>query len=544
MKIFVGSLLVLILLSSQSLAQTLPVGTPVLEDTWRRMQISGEKDINTSFTVRPVYFNNSDSDFASKYDPYSLILSTQNKFSFANGKGQLRLLPVTLKQQYNTNHPYGWNDGSMIQARGYQNQFSFGAYAKIGHLSIQLQPEIVYAQNKNFPAYAGQQHNDTIWKTYYTTVLNFIDNPEKYGNGSYAKIFPGQSSIRFNFKKLSVGVSTENLWWGPGIRNSLIMSNNAPGFWHATFNSTSPVTSPIGSFEWQAISGILKSSGILPLDTSSTFNNQKLYVPKPNGDRYLNGMIITWEPKWTKGLYLGFSRVYYQYEFTLQHSFEGYLPVLGQLFKKGLPYADQKDEILSLFFRLVLPKEKAEVYAEFGRNDHSLNLRDLIAEPEHSRAYIIGVRKIFETHSKTQFEILSEITNLALDGTKLLREDPTWYTHPKVVDGYTNLGQVIGAGIGPGGSSQTVAFNWINGIKKFGVMFERVVWNNDFYYTAFEPTQNFLNHWVDLSINLNKSWQHKHFLYDANLSFIQSYNYEWDKDARNIHATFSVSYLF
>ena len=78
------------------------------------------------------------------------------------------------------------------------------------------------------------------------------------------------------------------------------------------------------------------------------------------------------------------------------------------------------------------------------------------------------------------------------------------------------------------------------------MLFERVVHNNDFYYDAFAPQKDYWSHWVDLSLNLNKSWQHNHVLYDAQLSVIKSYNYEWQKgkDVINLHAGVSVSYLF
>src|SRR5215204_2056123 len=238
--------------------QTLPVGTPVLEETWRRKQIKGERDINTSFAVRPLY-TGINLHFDSLYNPSNYLSdSSSESTTVTKDKGLTRLLPIVFKQQYNTDHPYGWNDGSMIQASGYQTIVSAGLYAKIGILSIQIQPEFVYAQNKDFGTFPSS-HADTIWRSYYNTVLNVTDIPEKYGNSSYTKLFPGQSSIRLNLKKLSLGISTENLWWGPGIRNAIIMSNNAPGFPYLSFNTTSPISSPIGSFEGQIISGFLKN---------------------------------------------------------------------------------------------------------------------------------------------------------------------------------------------------------------------------------------------------------------------------------------------
>lgn len=554
-KSFFALLSVIVVYSSS--AQTLPIGTPLLEETWRRMQIAGQRNINTSFTIRPVYAG-TQMDYDSIYHPQYLPAQKKNtgSLNYAKGKGIARLLPINLKQQYNTHHPYGWNDGSMIQARGYQVQFSEGIYSKIGPLSVQLQPELVYAQNKDFSTFPSSQ-TDSIWASYYNT-LNRIDNPEKYGNGSYTKIFPGQSSVRFHYKKLSVGVSTENLWWGPGIRNSLLMSNNAPGFPHISFNTSAPVISPIGSFEWQLISGTLKGSGILPPDTGRTFNGEKLYQPKPDDDRYLNGMVIVWQPKWTKGLYLGFTRMFYLYESDIESSIDGYLPVIGSFFKGNTNDEDTKrrDQLLSVFFRLILPKEKAEFYAEFGRNDHSQNLRDLLLEPEHASGYIIGGRKIFATKNRTDFELMVEVANLQATTTGQVREQPSWYEHHQVTHGYTNRGQVIGAGIGPGANSQTIALNWIKGIKKFGVTLERAVINNDFYYQAFGPANNFEAHWVDLSVNVHKNWYHKRFIYTANLSFVRSLNYQWNytidpvtgedntKDVNNLHANFSVSYFF
>jgi len=531
-----------------SISQTIPVGTPLLEETWRRLQTNGVLDSNTSFTIRPI--NCSSISLNDSIHPVINVLTARNNsFSFAKGAGKGLFLPVTLKQQYNSHHPYGWNDGSMIQARGYQSQLSFGMYAEIGPLSIQLHPELVYAQNRNFSTFPTS-HSDSIWKSYYY-LLNHIDNPEKYGSGSYAKLFPGQSSVRFNYKKLSLGVSSENLWWGPAIRNSLIMSNHAPGFQHITFNTTSPVRSPIGTFEWQVVSGILKNSGILPDDTTRSFEGYRLYRAKFDGDRYLNGMIITWQPKWTKGLFLGMSRSFVQYQSDLGKSFSRYLPIASKLFKGGNVQKEdsiRKDQLLSLFFRLILPKEKAELYAEFGREDHAANLRDLLLEPEHTRAYIVGFRKMFETKKGKDVELFTEITNLQIPATVSVRPQGSWYIHYDIFQGYTNRGQVIGAGIGPGSNSQTIGINWIKEIDKFGVMLERVVWNNDFYFNAFAPLGNFRRHWVDVSLNLNKSWHRNHFLYSADLSLIRSLNYHWqngaDRDVNNVHATLSASYLF
>ena len=73
-----------------------------------------------------------------------------------------------------------------------------------------------------------------------------------------------------------MGFSNENIWWGPSIRNSIMMSNHATGFKHLTFNTSSPIDTKIGSFEWQVISGRLESSTYTPPGTDKFYAGQRL----------------------------------------------------------------------------------------------------------------------------------------------------------------------------------------------------------------------------------------------------------------------------
>lgn len=538
-RILLVILITNIQLSSQAQIQT--SYTQLFDEVARNLQSNGKLNPLLSFCVRPVY--NADSFYLHliKKADYSSKLRSPDSLQPSRN---FLLLPVTLKQQYNSHHPYGWNDGSMIPAKGYQTQLSSGVFLKKGMISLQLAPEIIFAQNSSFSTFPLQQ-NDSIWKSYYNIVLNQIDDPEQFGKGTYFKVFPGQSALRVNYHKLSLGLSAENLWWGPGVRNSLLMSNNAPGFLHLSFNSLQPVSSAIGSFEWQLVSGKLKGSNIVP-DTLRTFNGQSLYVSKQNGTRYLNGLVVTWQPQWTPGLFVGFSRVFYQYLSDVPSSFDGYIPVFGKFFKGGLSNEDAKkrDQMISFFFRFILPREKAEFYAEYGRNDHSQNARDFLVEPEHSRAYIIGFSKTFD-RSKKDVRLFGEITNLQIPSTSLLRAQESWYAHYQVRHGYTNFGQVIGAGIGPGGSSQTIGLQWGETFNKIGGSIERVVHNNDFYYNAFAPSEQWQKHWVDISLNLNKSWVRKRIVYNAELSFINSLNYQWYyNNVTQVSTRLGVTYLF
>ena len=113
--------------------------------------------------------------------------------------GRLSVLPVEVLSKYNSHHPYGWNDAAMIPAKGFQSIVSAGLYSEIGPLAIQLNPAYIYAENNT-----------------YELTKSYGSSP----TGIYKKYLIGQSSVRLNGGPISIGISNENLWWGPGKYSS------------------------------------------------------------------------------------------------------------------------------------------------------------------------------------------------------------------------------------------------------------------------------------------------------------------------------------
>jgi hypothetical protein len=217
MKMVVLAILFLPLTVLQSEAQTVSLGTGYGDELYRVAQVAGWDKSNASFALRPLVLN--DSSFFANNDSGRAPLFIQQMRSWYRGKSLLpekktdkyfnpivRVLPVEMTQQYNTRHPYGWNDGAMVPGRGYQMLARVGVYAEYGPLSIQLRPEVVVAQNKEFETFPTE-HAQVTWQQYYY-FLNRLDNPERFGTGTYSKFLPGQSYIKLNYKSLSLGVST------------------------------------------------------------------------------------------------------------------------------------------------------------------------------------------------------------------------------------------------------------------------------------------------------------------------------------------------
>jgi hypothetical protein len=127
--------------------------------------------------------------------------------------GQLFAHPFRLESQFNSKRPFGWNNGSFIQASGTQFRVSTGLLYKSDFFEASFLPEFIMADNVP-----------------YKTTPGFGMNSK----GNYSKFFYGNSYARLNAGPVIAGFSNENLWWGPGQFSSLIFSNNAPGL-HAWF---------------------------------------------------------------------------------------------------------------------------------------------------------------------------------------------------------------------------------------------------------------------------------------------------------------------
>ncbi|MFT6137584.1 MAG: hypothetical protein ACJAUJ_000669 [Salibacteraceae bacterium] len=495
----------------------LPVGTPVLEDFYRRQQLLGLFDSTISFTIRPIDFKNFQTN------PYQLEKSENSR------KNRVVALPVISKFKFIDKQPYGGNDGTMLPVSGYQNLISAGVAGKFGPLNFQFNPEFYYAQNlayDGFPLDAG----DILWARYYRSQLNYIDTPESFGTGSIQKFYLGQSSLKLDFGPMSFGWSNQNIWWGPGVRNSLVMSNNARGFQHLTLNTNKPIKTPIGHFEGQLIAGKLEESGFDSPKSNLFYNGRFVYQPRNKDWRYLSGIAFTYQPKWIPRLSLGLTRVVQQYSETAKEN-KDYLPAVGNLFRKNDKFDDiVRDQLASLFLRYFWTSTKSEFYFEFARNDAAFDLRDFFLAPGHSAGYLFGFKKLFDFRGKPNefIELGLEWTILQQSSTRIIRNASTFYIHSRVRHGYTNRGEVLGASIGPSGNSQTINVNWVSGFKKVGFQLERYVHNNDLYIDLFTDIQDFLRHWVDVSATVNASWQFDNLILNGNFGVIRSLNYQYN----------------
>ena len=496
----VGAFIFLLSLSltNKVTAQTISLDQDFRNDQVRRLQLLATKDSLGKSQVDPAY--------SFMVQPLPMQLGTY-PLKYATtflGKGEdaifkFSLLPVQLQQQYVSSIPYQALDGPMLASSGYQLMASAGIFTKLGPLTIQLQPQWVSAQNKD-----------------YTNIT---------GTPSFQKMYWGNSSVRLNLGPASLGVSTENISWGPSVFNPLIMSSHAPGFMHATFNSTRPLKTKIGNFEWQVIAAYLD-----PMDAKYQ-NLAEVSTATAPGRRYYNGASIVYSPKWTKGLSLGVVRVVQEPERVLLLN-KQYFPLINNVARAADANYDieqDRDQYGDFFMRYLMQAAHAEFYMEWGRNDAYFNLRDAIQRLDHSRAYTLGFRKLFNisNDNKKYWQFVTEYTRMQQPPSWPLLSAGTWYVHSRAIQGYTNEGQIMGATLGLGGNGQTFRMSKIDGLKTYGVQFNRVTHDAVYFESYLAYTNPSLTKWVDYGIQFMADMPYKGFIISGTMGMKRSFNYQY-----------------
>lgn len=554
-------LFALILLSASGFAQSVPVGTPFFDEALRRGQLLGRLNPNVSFTLRPIdgvramgmynthgrdtnYLpldtNNYNTNLDFRYrialdtlvmDPFEIEVSKGKVEDGDPGNIRVSLLPIYTHTRYNAHHPYGWSDGPMVPSRGFQQYMSFGAFAKVGFLEMQLRPEFVFAENRPF-------QNPPI-------RYQRIDMPERMGQDPYSAAHWGQSYIKAHFGPIAAGISTENIWWGPGRRNAIIMSNNAPGFTHATIHTNRPIDIGIGTIEGQAVGGHLRRSGFISPRRGSggwppiadpvvpdTINGTS-----PHG--FFSGLSGVWQPKWTPGLFIGGTAV-------SQVSGTGEVPGHLRSMYEGFARARRSDNIgqagqsglISLFTRYLFVESHAEVYAEIGRGDWWADFEDFWTMPMYHTTYMFGFRKMYKLSGKDKWlELDAEVTKITAPMDNILRAaGSSMYGHSNGY-GWSHRGQVLGAGIGPGSNMQTIGITHGKGFRTFGIHFERVSYNEDLFYTQLDFLNlgdgtnpflvDFTKKFVDLGVVLSHHNNIGKLNIGARLHLLRTFNFQY-----------------
>jgi hypothetical protein len=457
----------------------------------------------------------------------------------------------TTSFRYNTGFAYGSNDGPIWAGRGLTSAIQAGVTARWGPASLTLAPMAFRAENRAFfiiptgrpgvAAFANAQWGG-------------VDLPQRFGDTPYSQIDPGQSTIRLDLPIISFGASTANMTWGPGTDYPLLLGNNAAGFPHVFLGSSEPLNILIGKLHAKFMWGQLAQSHYSNVTGPSFFVSRS----ESGRKRFTTGFSIVGQPRGITGLEIGGARFFHSI-WPSSGIPRSYLTKVFQAFlKKGLAHDAPSDprlppdfggrgiadnQLAEIFARWVAPHGGFEVSAEYGRDDHNEDVRDLEQEPDHSRFYNVQMRKVFSLNAKSMTAARFELINFQLPQlVRAPRGEGEIYIHGLIRQGHTYRGQLLGANVGVGAAAgSTLAIDHYTPTGRWTVSWVRDLSqeNGNFPLVGIrEPRTMDVSH----SLGFEMTRLIGGFDLTTGLTFVRDFNRDFVGDASNINALVGVRY--
>jgi hypothetical protein len=452
--------------------------------------------------------------------------------------------------RYNTGFPYGGNDGPVWAGRGLTSAVQLGFTARWGPASLSLAPMAFRAENR---AFFIMPTGLTGAGAFANALHGGVDLPQRFGDGPYQQLDPGQSTIRIDLPVISVGASTANIGWGPGTEYPLILGDNAAGFPHVFLQSSEPLNIFIGKLHGSIMWGQLAQSAYSPVTGPSEYTSQA----EPGRKRFTTGFVLVGEPRGITGLEIGGARFFHSIwprsgipRSYLTKAFQGFL-------KKNLPPDLPPDprfppdantvgiadnQLLEVFARWVLPHSGFEISSEYGREDHAYDFRDLVQEPDHSRFYNLGLRKVISVSAQSMTAARFELINFQLPSLSRYRGEGEIYLHGLIRQGHTNRGQLLGANVGVGtAAGSTLAIDHYSPGGTWTVSWVRDLNQERGNYVTLgvqEPRSIDVSH----ALGIETTRYVRGFDVTTGLTFVRDFNRDFSADVNNINAIFGLRY--
>jgi hypothetical protein len=535
---YIGGFLLSVLLIGHlpARAQMLSVGDP-LEEYIRDLQLAGLLG-GPSLMVRPISFASSFDTLAlTTVHPWRAIIAPYQNRTAAEGNASLQygLYQPSFQGFWNTARPGGMNDGAIWQGKGSTLALSSGAFLRYKAVSAAFRPTLIYAQNRSFELWPRPQALDRR-SPFAHQRRDDIDLPQRFGADSFTTFDWGQSYIRLDYKGAAAGISNENMWWGPARQNAIIMSNNAPGFPHFFLGTSGPVGIGIGDLQAKWLWGWLTESEYFDFDEA-------------NNRRNLSAIVLDFQPEVARGLYLGAATTLMLHPDVNTSFGRDFIGVLKTPFFASSRQVREgrADRMVSLFGRYVMPESGMEIYFEWARGDTASSMRDLFVQPDHGRAYTLGFQKLFTLTPQVYLTVSAEHTRLESTRETGPRDQSAgggtyYYVHPQIKQGYTQRGQIIGAGIGPGANSQHIGVDLLTSWGGAGLFGWRTVFDNDRYYQEGLGWNPHLLHEAELGVGVEGTLFWNGFELHSEVGYGRLLNQFWlyKNDHSNVNLAFSI----
>lgn len=395
------------------------------------------------------------------------------------------------------------NDGALWAGRGANVLIRGGATFGWRRLRLTIAPELTVSQNAPVEVMTGTVGGWSRWASPWRTADMPADLPLRFGDASLVSFHLGQSALSAQWDRVAVGISSGNLWWGPGLRNALVLSNQAAGIPHAFVRTARPLRSRFGDIEGRLIVGGLTES--LYFDT----------IPG-NDVRAVNGLALTLTPRRVPTLTVGLARLVIAPVGGVGETIGHFADVIST-WNGG----DARDQLSSLFVRWIAPESGFELWGEWAKS-RLPTLRELLTAPNADQGWTAGVQwALPRSEGALRFQL--EFSDLAQSTVFANRPARDYYTGRAAIQGFTQRGQVLGAASGSGSTHGWFASDRVYDDWSVGGFVARTRWENDAYYR--EPNPQLFGHDVSLFSGVRGSRRLAKWDAQGSLTFERRVNY-------------------
>jgi hypothetical protein len=396
----------------------------------------------------------------------------------ATDEPRVKVTPVDplIASTWNSRLPVSLNDGALWAGRGFNVAVAAGARFTYRKARLTLAPQIVTSQNRPFPIIASPDPQKSPFSSPWQAGPVYADLPLRFGALPYTRVDFGESAAELTWRAVSVAATTAPQWWGPGIRNALVMSNNAAGIPRVELRTARPIPTRFGQIEAQWMIGGLGESPFFDRD-------------ERNNLRSISAAIATLRLSVDTGLTVGAARAAYANVRRLGRLPARVADVFTDWHRAPLdgPVEKQSDQVLSVFARWVFPDAGVAAHLEWAKLQIPRSIRDLFVEPQASQGFTVGAEWAHTFGVASTIRVQFEATTLEQTPETVGGITPEFYGSHSVAQGFTQQGQSIGAAIGPGGSAQFIGGGLLHRAWKFEANLGRNRWQENAYYRA--PSQ-------------------------------------------------------
>lgn len=380
----------------------------------------------------------------------------------------------------NSNLSFGFNDGPLWQGRGTNLRATTGLIGRWRNVRLVLAPQYVQSSNRAYqvipyPQTGPDSVRRSVWANPFHPAPGGIDYPLRMGEGPIRRLDPGQSSLTVAAGRVEFGVSTENVWWGPGMQSAIVLGPQGPGAPSVFVRTRGPWRTRAGRFDAWLVASALRESAFF--DSVSA-----------NDQRALGGLAVAWRPPRTTSLEVGAARLVIEAGDPSLASFVAPFRSVGRPNGPDSLAPGTRDQLTSFWARWAKPGSGFESWVEWARFEEPASIRDLLLFPGHSQGYTLGLQWARPVTAGTA-RIWAEASYLEPSPSLRLRPVGASYVSNSVVQGFTNRGQMLGAGTGPGSSSQWIGGDWFRRSWRVGASFARIRWDNAAFFTDVVPPE-------------------------------------------------------